>query len=329
MKKYLLTAITIISCMLVILCLVQIATLKQQLDQTEQFLSSRISELKSRCDSITQYVENRLQEHVSLLSNVTQSLSDADISNQTAHFTCALTPKEYQPDETSASLVINGQEHSMTLLNNEYTLQISLPLFSSSAVEKVMFRENGAVRTEMLNWSISPSIELLPVIEASYSGTGFGRGIGGVYVWSKDGAVRVSASCKAQPFEVQSISLIEKLDDTIINKTPIPLSDNTTQPRADGAVPEDVSKSAASFVVHNSKQFSYPLKRDFEIPYGSTLELYIELLDGFGLLHHVPVECWSINELGEDVDADNWYLRKNSHQIYDADGALIYDNSLD
>ena len=67
------------------------------------------------------------------------------------------------------------------------------------------------------------------------------------------------------------------------------------------------------------------IDRDFNIPFGSTLDLLAEMVDANGLHYRVILEHWTVNESGENVDDDLWGLRDLFEQILDANGNILYE----
>ena len=67
------------------------------------------------------------------------------------------------------------------------------------------------------------------------------------------------------------------------------------------------------------------IDREFNIPFGSTLELLAEVVDGNGLRYRVVLEHWTVSENGEDVDDDLFGVRDLLEQILDADGNVLYE----
>ena len=65
--------------------------------------------------------------------------------------------------------------------------------------------------------------------------------------------------------------------------------------------------------------------REFDIPFGSTLELIAEVVDGNGLRYRTVIEYWAVNEKGEPMDDDYFGLRDLFEQILDADGNILYE----
>ena len=54
---------------------------------------------------------------------------------------------------------------------------------------------------------------------------------------------------------------------------------------------------------------SSSIDREFNIPFGSTLELIAEVVDGNSLRYRAVLEYWAVNEKGEPVDDDFLGLR--------------------
>ena len=67
------------------------------------------------------------------------------------------------------------------------------------------------------------------------------------------------------------------------------------------------------------------IDREFNIPFGSTLELLAEVVDGNGLRYRTVLEHWTVSESGENVDDGMWGLRDLFEQILDADGNVLYE----
>ena len=67
------------------------------------------------------------------------------------------------------------------------------------------------------------------------------------------------------------------------------------------------------------------IDREFNIPFGSTLELLAEVVDGNGWRYRVVLEHWTVSEDGKDVDDDLFGVRDLFEQILDADGNILYE----
>ena len=67
------------------------------------------------------------------------------------------------------------------------------------------------------------------------------------------------------------------------------------------------------------------IDKEFNIPFGSTFELLVEVIDGNGLRYRTVLEHQAVSESGEYVDDDLWGLRDLFEQILDADGNVLYE----
>ena len=223
---------------------------------------------------------------------------------------------------TEAFLTVNDKAYPMQLANGVYTIQLDLPLFEEARVDKVEFHEGDVIRTETLDKQWSPRYELLPQINGRLSGSGRGSAANGVYTWHREGEIRVSVEGKGQTIDVRSVAILEVLDGVEVGRTEIPLT-STKSNRNEEPAPEPVPESG--FTVRGSETFYHEIDRDFNIPYGSTLELVVEVVDGNGLRYRTVLEHWSVNEKGENVDDDLMGLRDLFEKILDADGNILYE----
>ena len=71
--------------------------------------------------------------------------------------------------------------------------------------------------------------------------------------------------------------------------------------------------------------YSYLINREFNIPFGSTLELLVEVVDGNGLCYRTVLEHQAVSESGKYVNDDLWGRRDLLEQIIDVDGNILYE----
>ena len=322
MKKNWSNIIAVISCLLVVICLFQINALKDQIAYMESNISSRISNVESNNNNIHNYIEQKLTEQASLLTGSDWTYTGHDIDDQTVQLRCNVIPKEHSPGITEALITVNDEEMPMELKNGEYVLETDIPIFGTTTVSKVVFTENGIARTETLDWFFEPRIEYMPSVTADFSSGGYGRRsstASDTYVWQREGDINIHADCYERQFEVESISLVEEMDGVEINRTNIPLN---TEPYDDEMVHEIEALYAEDYN-GSSYHFYHQIDRDFEIPFGSTLELYVELVDGDGFVHRCVIEHWEITADGEPSD-DSWYYNGMEASIYDDKGNALF-----
>ena len=322
MKKHLSTIVTVLALAIAVISQFRISNLQGEIRQMENRLNSSISNVQSNQSNAIAYMQQLMEKEASILTHTDFSLGELDLANKTFVFSGSVTPKEHQPGVTEAFLTVNGKAYPMQLANGVYTIQLDLPLFEEARVDKVEFHEGDVIRTETLDKQWSPRYELLPQINGRLSGSGRGSAANGVYTWHREGEIRVSVEGKGQTIDVRSVAILEVLDGVEVDRTEIPLT-STKSNRNEEPAPEPVPESG--FTVRGSETFYHEIDRDFNIPYGSTLELAVEVVDGNGLRYRTVLEHWSVNEKGENVDDDLMGLRDLFEKILDDDGNILYE----
>ena len=322
MKKHLSTIVTVLALAIAVISQFRISNLQGEIRQMENRLNSSISNVQSNQSNAIAYMQQLMEKEASILTHTDFSLGELDLANKTFVFSGSVTPKEHQPGVTEAFLTVNSKVYPMQLANGVYTIQLDLPLFEEARVDKVEFHEGDVIRTETLDKQWSPRYELLPQINGRLSGSGRGSAANGVYTWHREGEIRVSVEGKGQTIDVRSVAILEVLDGVEVGRTEIPLT-STKSNRNEEPAPEPVPESG--FTVRGSETFYHEIDRDFNIPYGSTLELVVEVVDGNGLRYRTVLEHWSVNEKGENVDDDLMGLRDLFEKILDADGNILYE----
>lgn len=99
-------------------------------------------------------------------------------------------------------------------------------------------------------------LEELPQVHGRLSDSGRGSASNGIYTWHREGEIRVSVEGKGQNIDVHSVSIIEELDGVEVERTEISLTGT-----------------------EGNQTFNHMVDRDFNIPFGSTLELLAEVVD--------------------------------------------------
>ena len=322
MKKQLTTIVAVVALVIAVIAQFRISALQDEIRQLRNDLNNNLSMMRSDHSAAISYMEELMAKEASILTDTQFSLGALNIADRTFMLSGSVTPKEHQPGVTEAFLTVNGKAYPMQLANGVYTIQLDLPLFEEARVDKVEFHEGDVIRTETLDKQWSPRYELLPQINGRLSGSGRGSAANGVYTWHREGEIRVSVEGKGQTIDVRSVAILEVLDGVEVDRTEIPLT-STKSNRNEEPAPEPVPESG--FTVRGSETFYHEIDRDFNIPYGSTLELAVEVVDGNGLRYRTVLEHWSVNEKGENVDDDLMGLRDLFEKILDADGNILYE----
>ena len=322
MKKQLTTIVAVVALVIAVIAQFRISALQDEIRQLRNDLNNNLSMMRSDHSAAISYMEELMAKEASILTDTQFSLGALNIADRTFMLSGSVTPKEHQPGVTEAFLTVNGKAYPMQLANGVYTIQLDLPLFEEARVDKVEFHEGDVIRTETLDKQWSPRYELLPQINGRLSGSGRGSAANGVYTWHREGEIRVSVEGKGQTIDVRSVAILEVLDGVEVGRTEIPLT-STKSNRNEEPAPEPVPESG--FTVRGSETFYHEIDRDFNIPYGSTLELAVEVVDGNGLRYRTVLEHWSVNEKGENVDDDLMGLRDLFEKILDANGNALYE----
>ena len=322
MKKHISTIIAAIACVLCAICLAQLVDMKQQIQSLQSNLGTYMTGTQSSINNIYSNIDSKLEEQSNLLASGEWAFGEADIDAGTVILQCSVAPKEYQPEVTSAALFCNGTEYPMTLADGEYAAKLPISLFGDSVVSKVQFEENGTVRTESLEWYISPRYEFLPNVYANFSGSGRGSIGEGSYIWSREGQVEINVERKGNETDVQSIAMIEYTDGQETKRTDIPLN-TTPAPQSNGTAYMEPATPVGDVGASPSYVY-YPLNNDFEIPFGSTFDLYIEVVDGYGLHYRVLIDHTEVDSDGRPVDDEYGHWRGFEAGIYDNDGNALY-----
>ena len=324
MKKHLSTVATVLALVIAVVSQFRISNLQSEIHQLENQLNNSVSMLQSNQSAALSRMQELMEQEASILTQTNFSLDELDLADKTFVLSGSVTPKEHQPGVTEAFLTVNGKAYPMELANGTYTIQLDLPVFEDARVEKVEFREDDVIRTETLDEQWSPRYELLPSVHGRLGGSGRGTAANGVYTWHREGEVRINVEGKGQVIDVRSVTLVEELDGVEVGRTEIPLT-STESTQRKNAKEEPAPPPTSGIQVDGAESFYHMIDREFNIPFGSTLELLAEVVDGNGLRYRTVLEYWAVNEKGEPVDDDYIGLRDLFEQILDTDGNVLYE----
>ncbi len=331
MKKNISDVLSAVTCVLIIICLFQISALKSQVRNLQNDLISHMSTVDNSISNVYSSVYSAMEEQTSLLSVGSWKFGKVDFDAMTVILNCAISPKEYATN-TEAAIIIDGAEHAMTLGNGgKFIANIEIPLFSETHVSTVIFREDESIRTEALDWHVSPQYDYFPEIYADLDGSATGSSQDGLYVYHRKGVVNVDAYCKDEG-EIKSATLVEMLDGKKLSTTDIPLDNKEffeNYQSESGARPENVAAAQSTTQVEGhitQGPFYYALDKDYEIPYGSMLTLYVEVEDGNGFLYRCVIDHMEVSDSGEPIDDDYLWAGMDA-SIYDTNGQVLYEGS--
>ena len=168
MKARLPVLLAALSCVLTLICLVEIASLKSQLAQVENAVVSNVSHVTSQVGSLSAQIDEAMTRQTSILVSSDWSFGQADLEAYTAPLTFTAVPKEQTPGVTTAALVCGGQTYPMTAgEDGSFSVTLDLPLFEEMTLQRVIFSENGQQRAEALEIADTPFYSCLTIPSTS------------------------------------------------------------------------------------------------------------------------------------------------------------------
>lgn len=277
----------------------KISSLNTQLRNMQSNLSSRISDVQYDVNNISSEVSRTLEEEASILTMADWSFGAFDEDAKMVEVLCKISPKEYSA-ETTAAIVYENQEYPLTFENGLYTGSFQVPVFDDAHVQVIRFKDGENVRTQNLEWYISPRSEFIPITYAQFSGsTSYNSGTSSTDV-NYDGEILIEIPEKEDWKNIEEITLIECIDDKEINRMKI---------NYDGI----------------SERTWCDWKKEVEIPFGSTYKAYVEILDCYDLYHRNTIIIQEFDETGTQVEDWDWWNGAEA-DIYDADGNPLFVN---
>lgn len=167
MKKHKLTIVIAAFC---IFLLMKVSFLENKIQDLRTEMNSQFFQVSDEVRNITSNVRMAMEEQSNLLSQQSWEYGEIKVDNKEVELLFSVFPKEYSPKDTKASVIYNGTEYPMGFEGNQFTVTMNIPLFEDSLIERVVFQENGVVRTQALNLSLSPRYDCLPTIDATLYG---------------------------------------------------------------------------------------------------------------------------------------------------------------
>ena len=336
MKKKLWAVLAGIACGMLVINAVQIHNLEREVDNLRRELIIQADQTNQIVYGISGDIHSILEEEANQLALSEWEYGKLDVASRSAEILCTVVPKVFNPDTTKASILCNGQEYPMTYGNGQYTAALTLSIFETSEVTAVKMEDGGTVRTQELNWTFEPRYEALMSASASVHGSSTNQHGEGSSIWSANYGITVHVERKGQ-FRVQSVELVEMLDGKEIGRLPVDLSyegqaayaESLSTKNSQIAIPEPQNTTEDGSIYNGSTSFLYPLKKSYQVPNGSVLELYVDVVDGDGLRYRTFVEGVALTESGQPDESrmDEMFIYTNSEpvMIFDAAGNVLYE----
>ena len=305
MRQNLKNILLVVNTLLLVICLVQISSLKVELKNMKSNTGSQLSSIQTNINNSYSYIEETLEKEASIVSNAEWEFGKMDIEARTVEVKAYVIPKEYQPDVTQAFFLCDDEEVAAEYINGRYEVIMEVPLFKDVNIPSVLFKENETIRTENLDWVFNPRNELLPLVYAYNAGSvGFGKSKDkentGTWIFSGDLEIDIAARIMDE-FEVEKAEIIRYIDGKEVERIDI-LSNN--------------------MIVND--RFSYDWNPTCEIPYGSMQDIFAEVTMHCGLVYRAQISCCGMDEQGNPM-GDNGILGSMEASIYDTEGNLLYN----
>ena len=315
MKQYIPTIISILSCILVVVSMIKIAQLEEQLNLMRNETSGRFSSLQSSISSISSNVSATLEEQANLLAASSYTVDNLDLAKRTVDITCCITPKIYQPDGTTATIVCNDKEYAMTLKEGSYQATFPIPLVESSMVEQVAFVKDGTVSTQSLQWYLSPRDEYLPYMFASFHGRSSSSN-GNWFITTYDGSIDVTVEQKGGiENTVETLDLVQYVNgEEVYRESMLDLPQENTSYFG--------KQFNSSLNSEDPFDLTYKLDKSFETPAGGKMRLCVEMTDGTDLTYRCIIDGQTLDENGTRLEDDDFFRHECS--IYDENNKLLY-----
>ncbi|MBR5316836.1 MAG: hypothetical protein IKU39_02975 [Lachnospiraceae bacterium] len=304
MKQNFKNILLIINIILLLVCLMQINDLKMEISNLKSNTGSQLSNILTNVNNSYSYIEETLAKEASIVSKVEWEFGKLDIKARTVEVKAYVIPKEYQPDVTQAFFLCNDEEVAAEYKDGKYEVTMDVPLFEEVDIASVLFKENGTIRAEGLNWVFNPRNELLPFVHAyNYGSYSYGKSKDkeNMGTWTFSGDLEVDVAAKyIDEFEIEKAEIIRYID---------------------GKEAERMDITLEAMVAHNT--FAYNWNPTYEIPYGSKQDIFVEVTMRCGLVYRSQISSCGMDAQGNPIE-DNEYVGSMEASIYDTDGNLLY-----
>ncbi len=312
MKKNTTTILLILCLVISAASYVKIAALEDNFNSHRNRTDNYLSNIEQNVSRISGNVRSELEKQASLITASDWKYLDADLEQQQVTVQASVTAKEYHPQRTKATLYCNNTPYPMTLTNGEYIADIPLSLFDTCEINRVQFETDGVIQTESLYWGFSPYQDYIPTVHADMGGSSTtSNSKPAVHTLQKHLQIDINYNpdtVTTAP-KLKSVTVLAYLDGELLQEYDMPL------------IPEQMDNYEGFITYYND------FKETFNIPKGSTLELYADVVVD-DLRHRNKVDHIAISEDDDSIRAEEpapeWWHGAESMEIYDLDGNLLY-----
>ncbi len=319
MKQNFSKILNVICCIALVYCSIRINGLKNDINILKNNINANNRNIENSISLIYRNVDNRLQEQADILAVKEGSIISADIENLTAVLNYKIIPKEYNPQKTTAEIIINGNKHRMEYKDGSYNLQLDIPLMTETRAESIMLFDGENIRNQKIDRSFSPKYDYLTNVYSNLNWSGSGNIQNNEYVWNISGKIHIDADRKGKPAKIVKAELLQLVNGKEVSRQLLTPTEK----------PDNHESQAAGSSAHYEEEWAissleYNIKQEIHLPKNSTVYLCTDVTDGDGLVHRNYIEGWIIGDNPADNDTADVYYGAEAAEIYDADGNLIY-----
>ncbi len=297
----------IITCVIVgllIFSLVQIAVLRDQIDNLKSVnsrLSSEINQVNNNINSIYNNVDEKLKKQASILSGVNYDIGKINNDNETVPVSLKVVPKNLS-DDMEISVKTGDETTALVRKGNEFTATINVGLFIGyEEFPLLTINSSKGTQTEYLE-DVDLSYQFdkyFPTLEADIQGSSTTYRDSSAHINSTFN-VDIQKYGNDSDVTFTKITLVEMLNGEEIGRKDI--TDKVTE--------ADIS-------------YTEKYEKDIDISDGYDLRLYIIAENSLGYTHEVLAGCWMDDKTEAMIETvlDN-------EIIYDKNGNMLWQKYI-
>lgn len=224
----------------------------------------------------------------------------------------SFTPKEFSPDKTKVSIILDNKEYPLQYKNGKYTEKLILDLFKNYNSQEVRFTTNGVISSQVLDWQICPAVEFLPGFLLNSGELPYNT------VKNSDGKTTLSISDFGKivsqnevNYNLTDCNIITEVDGKELYSDSIDLNEKG-QTEYMNAFGEEANNSGFTPVY-----FKY--EHSLSVSQNVSVCIYADMTDTNGLIYRCSLLNIKLND-GEAY-SENYFC---SYDIYDKNGELLF-----
>ncbi len=306
-----LSLLLIISMLLNTLLLSELNDKQSKLNSTLSNLSSQIAGIQNSLSSLSS------KTNMNYLASISADYGTVLKEENKVEVHFSILPKEYDPKKTNVFLYCNEEKTKMTIKDGFFTATVFLNLFEHTVIDKIVI-EDTTIRTEMLNYTINPIISALMHLGGRLQFGSTATAKQGIFSYTLDKMDAVAYIVGERPLNIATVEAFATIDDVEVNRYTLYYNEDETK-----------AKYANTSTVYCAA-YSAKVSDVYEIPYGQTLKLYVEVTDTDGYKIRNIIECIIISSKGKILKAESDAKEKEEagYIILSQNGELLYDTRV-